>query len=128
MGSSAKCRVIAAPDPDALAKTAADRILARITAKGRTAMCLTGGSSPKRLYRLLATEPYRGRIPWQRVHWFIGDERFVPPNDPLSNMSMARGAFLDECAPQANIHPIPTDVTDPDESAQCYEHELQTFY
>src|ERR1700755_1371102 len=83
--------VITLADRDALAKAAAERLLARIDANaGRIAICLTGGSSPKQLYALLATDPYRVRIPWERVHWFIGDERFVPPADPRNNMTMAR--------------------------------------
>jgi 6-phosphogluconolactonase len=129
MGSNTDRRVITVPDPAALATAAADRMLARIAAdNGRIAICLTGGSSPKQLYRLLATEPYRSRIPWERVHWFIGDERFVPPDDPLNNMGTARRTFLDLCAPAANIHPIPTDTADPDEAARRYERELQSFY
>ena len=57
-------QVIVVPDAAALAKSAADRLLARIAANsGRVAICLTGGSSPKQLYQLLATEPYRNRIP-----------------------------------------------------------------
>jgi 6-phosphogluconolactonase len=122
-------KVIAISDANALAKSAADRILTRIGANGdRLAICLTGGSSPKQLYRLLATDAYRGRIPWQRMHWFIGDERFVPANDPLNNMGMARQIFLDRCAPASNIHPIPTDTADPQEAARRYESELQSFY
>src|SRR3954463_6584220 len=98
-------QVIGVADPAELAKTAAERLIARIAANaGRAAICLTGGSSPKQLYQLLATEPYRNRIPWDRVHWFIGDERFVPANDPLHNMSMARRIFLDQWAPVSNIH------------------------
>jgi 6-phosphogluconolactonase len=122
--------VITVSDGNALAKAAADRIIARIAANAdRAAVCLTGGSSPKQLYQLLATDPYRSRIPWDRVHWFIGDERLVPPNDPLNNMSMARHLFLDRFAPAANIHPIPTDtVVDPGEAALRYENELQSFY
>lgn len=124
--------LITVADPAAMAATAAEHLLARTAANdGRVAICLTGGSSPKQLYRLLATEPYRSRIPWPRVHWFIGDERFVPANDPLNNMGMARAAFLDRCAPAANIHPIPTataDPTDPDRAAALYEQELQSFY
>ena len=59
------------------------RLMARMAANpGRIAICLTGGSSPKQLYELLATEDYRGKIPWERVHWFIGDERFVPDRRP----------------------------------------------
>jgi 6-phosphogluconolactonase len=121
--------VITVADPAALATTAGDRLLARIDANSdRIAICLTGGSSPKQLYRLLATDAYRNRIPWSRVHWFIGDERFVPINDSLNNMVMARKIFLDECAPRANIHAIPTDVASPDESARRYEDELKSFY
>jgi 6-phosphogluconolactonase len=122
-------QVIAVDDPAALARTAAERVLARIAANSdRAAICLTGGSSPRQLYRLLATDPYRSQIPWQRVHWFIGDERFVPPNDPLNNMGMARQTFLDLCAPAANIHPIPTDTADPEQAARAYELELKLFY
>ena len=65
------------------------------------------------------------------MHWFIGDERFVPAGDPLNNMSMARNAFLDEYAPKPNIHPIPTETAspdDPDNSAELYERELKSFY
>jgi 6-phosphogluconolactonase len=124
--------VILAADPAALATAATERVLARIAANnGRVAICLTGGSSPKQLYQLLATDAYRSRIPWERVHWFIGDERFVPASDPLNNMGMARSIFLDRLAPAANIHPIPTataDPADPDRSATLYEQELKSFY
>ncbi len=121
--------VIVVPDAAALAKAAAERVIARIADNsGRVAICLTGGSSPKQLYQLLATDPYRGRIPWERVHWFIGDERFVPASDPLNNMGMARQAFLDRCAPAANVHAIPTGTANPDEAARRYEAELKSFY
>jgi len=120
---------IVVDDPLLLAKAAAERLMMRVEAnEGRIAICLTGGSSPKLLYRLLATAPYNRRIPWDRVHWFIGDERFVSAGDPLNNMSTARQLFLDQRAPAANIHPIPTDATDPAQSAARYEHELQSFY
>jgi 6-phosphogluconolactonase len=124
--------VITVADPAGLAIAAAERVLARIAANsGRVAICLTGGSSPKQLYQLLATESCRSRIPWERIHWFIGDERFVPAGDPLHNMSMACAAFLDQCAPASHIHPIPTataDPADPDRSAALYEAELKSFY
>jgi 6-phosphogluconolactonase len=129
MAAGDQRKIITVADPAALAKTAADRVLAGISANsGRIAICLTGGSSPKKLYQLLATETYRSKIPWDRVHWFIGDERFVPTSDSRNNMSMARAAFLDQCAPAANIHPIPTDTANPDEAARRYERELQSFY
>jgi 6-phosphogluconolactonase len=122
-------QVIAVSDSVALANAAADRLMARIAANAdRVAICLTGGSSPKQLYALLATDAYRNRIPWQRVHWFIGDERFVPADDPLHNMGVAWRIFLDACAPAANIHPIPTDTGSPDEAARRYEAELKSFH
>ena len=121
-------RIVVA-DPAALADAAAKRLMARIEAnRNRIAICLTGGSSPKQLYRLLATDTYAKSIPWDRVHWFIGDERFVSPVDPLNNMAMARGIFLDRFAPKDHIHPIPTDVATPDQAAQLYQRELQSLY
>jgi 6-phosphogluconolactonase len=121
--------VTAAPDAAALASTAADHVLARIVANGeRVAICLAGGSSPQHLFELLATDAYRSQIPWQRVHWFIGDERFVAAADPLNNMAMARRTFLDRCAPAANVHPMATEGIDVRESARRYEAELQSFY
>jgi 6-phosphogluconolactonase len=121
-------RIVVA-DPVALADAAAKRLMARIKANAsRIAICLTGGSSPKQLYRLLATDTYAKNIPWDRVHWFVGDERFVSPADPLNNMAMARGIFLDRFAPKTHIHPIPTDLATPDQAAQRYERELQSFY
>jgi 6-phosphogluconolactonase len=129
MATNQNRRVITAADPAAMAKAAADRIVARIIANGeRVAICLSGGSSPKQLFELLATDAYRPKIPWDRVHWFIGDERFVPADNPFNNMSMARKAFLDQCAPPANVHPIPIDSADPAEAARRYEAELKAFY
>src|ERR1700751_1392586 len=120
---------IGVDDLAALANAAAGRRMARINANpGRIAFCLSGGSSPKQLYRLLSTDPWADRIPWQRGHWLIGDERFGPADDPLDNMAMARRTFLDSLAPPANIHPIPTDTAGPDESAHRYEGELKAFY
>jgi 6-phosphogluconolactonase len=129
MAANQNRRVITAADPAAMAKAAADRIVARIVANSqRVAICLSGGSSPKQLFELLATDAYRPKIPWDRVHWFIGDERFVPVDNPLNNMSMACKAFLDQCAPSANVHPIPIDSADPGEAARRYESELKAFY
>jgi 6-phosphogluconolactonase len=129
MAANQNRRVITEADPAAMAKAAADRIVARIIANGeRVAICLSGGSSPRQLFELLATDAYRPKIPWDRVHWFIGDERFVPANNPLNNMSMARKAFLGQCAPSANVHPIPVDGADPGEAARRYEAELKAFY
>lgn len=117
------------PDAEAIATEAAERIILRITENAtRPAICLTGGSGPKALYALLGSPRYRSRIAWERVHWFIGDERFVNASDERNNMTMAREIFLNRCAPPGNIHPMPTDASDPDAAARLYERELQAFY
>src|SRR6185437_2391621 len=124
--SEANRQVITLPGPATQAQAAAERVITRIAANsGRVAICLSGGSSPKQLFELLATDAYRSRIPWDRVHWFMGDERFVPADDHRNNMRMARRAFLDKCAPAANVHPISTDTATPAEAAQRYESELK---
>lgn len=117
------------PDAEAIASEAAQRLIFRIAENAaRPAICLTGGSGPKALYALLGSPDYRPRIAWDRVHWFIGDERFVSADDERNNMEIARELFLKRCAPPDNIHPIPTDARDPDTAARRYESELQTFY
>ncbi|SPP93565.1 6-phosphogluconolactonase [Bradyrhizobium vignae] len=129
MTAAGQPKLIVEADAEALARTAAERLMARIAANpGRSAICLTGGSSPKKLYQLLGSEAWRGRIPWDRVHWFIGDERFVPESDPLNNMAVARTTFLDSNAPPGHVHPIPTTAENPDASAAAYARELQAFY
>jgi 6-phosphogluconolactonase len=128
-GDAAQRKFTVLPDAQAAAIEAAARLISRIEAnRGQPAICLTGGSGPKALYTLLGSSDYHARIPWDRVHWFIGDERFVSDDDPRNNMAMAKDIFLDRCAPPANIHPIPTDAADPDAAAQGYESKLQAFY
>jgi 6-phosphogluconolactonase len=97
---------------------------------GRPAsVCLSGGSTPKRLYELLAAPKYRDTFPWKRMHWFWGDERFLPKDDPLSNYRMVRLAMLEATPiPAENIHPIPTEGLTPEEAAAAYERELKAFY
>jgi 6-phosphogluconolactonase len=122
-------KIIAVADGAAMARTAAERLMARISANsGRIAICLAGGSSPFKLYELLATDAFHTQIPWDRIHWFIGDERLVPESDARNNMASARRIFLDALAPASHIHPIPTDVADPDDSAVRYERTLKSFY
>lgn len=114
------------PDKDALARGAADFVEARVAANpGRVALCLTGGSTPEGMYKLLA----KRSLPWQRIHIFFGDERFVPIGDPLSNARMACRALTDHVPiPSAHLHPIPTATSGPEESAALYEAELKRFY
>src|SRR3954466_14145922 len=123
-------RVEIVEDAAALARTAAERFVARVgETQGRQAVCVTGGKTPEALYRLLATQEYRARIPWPDVHWFWTDERFVPANDPLNNARMTIDALLAHVpVPDHNIHRMRTDVSSPDESARCYEKVLRDFH
>ena len=88
-------RIEAVADLEELAHRAA-RLITDLAgnSQGHFAVCLSGGSTPRRLYQLLADAPYREEVPWDRVHWFWGDERFVPWDHPDSNYRMAREAML----------------------------------
>lgn len=95
----------------------------------RTIVALSGGNTPKPLYELLAQEPIKSRLPWDRVHWVLGDERFVPPSDPASNFGMARAAFLSHVpVPPQNVHPVETEGVTLDEAAERYEAKLKGLY
>jgi 6-phosphogluconolactonase len=126
--ADAKLQVLA--DPDAMASAAADWMLAAaLETKGRFAVALSGGSTPRALYQKLASPPYLGRFPWDRVHWFWGDERFVPHDDPRSNYRMTLEAMLAHAPiPPANIHPVATESADPEAAASAYARDLQAFY
>lgn len=119
-----------ATGPDALAREAAEWMVACLgEGSGKLAVALSGGSTPKRLYELLASEEFAGRVPWDRVHWFWGDERFVPPDDPSSNYRMVREAMLDPVrVPESHIHPVPTVGLSPEAAAAAYERTLRDFH
>lgn len=116
-------------DPPALARRVAEWMTAAaLAAKGPFRISLSGGSTPKTLYELLASDDFRVRFPWQRVFWYWGDERFVPHDDPESNFRMARKAMLAKApVPPENIHPMPVDGS-PEEAASRYERTLQEAY
>lgn len=126
--SDVKLEILA--DPEALARRAADWLLAAATAKdGIFAVALSGGSTPRQLYRHLAELPYRDEFPWSRTHWFWGDERFVPHDNSQSNYRMVREALLSRAPiPTANVHPMPTEGINPTAAATAYERELKSFY
>lgn len=97
--------------------------------EGRLAIALSGGSTPRRLYELMAQPPYREEFPWPRAHWFWGDERFVPHEHERSNFRMAKEALLSRApAPTQNIHPIPTQGLSSADAAVFYERKLKSFY
>jgi 6-phosphogluconolactonase len=119
------------PDAEAVARAAADWLIERAMERPEEtfAVALSGGSTPRRLYELLAEPPRRDRLPWARAHWFWGDERFVPPGDPKSNFRMARLAMLAAApVPEGHVHPVPTVGTTPQEAARAYQRELVGFY
>jgi 6-phosphogluconolactonase len=113
--------------PAQTAERAAKWIVARIAATtGSFRIALSGGSTPKLLYRELAT--FGARIAWERVAFYWGDERFVPHDDPRSNYRMARETMLDSVpVDPAKVHPIPTDG-DPQSAAIRYERLLKQAY
>ncbi len=116
-------------DPEALATHVADWLIALARAStGRFAVALSGGSTPKRLFEILA-EPARASLfPWDRTHLFWGDERFVPQDDPDSNYGMTHRALLDRVPiPPENVHPMPT-TGFPSPAARAYQATLQTYY
>lgn len=117
-------------DLAALSRAAADFLCETALRKpGSVRIALSGGETPKPMYRLLAEEPIARRMPWERVQWIFGDERFVPPSSPDSNYGMARDAFLSHVpAPAKNVHPVPTEGLTLAEAAARYEAMLKELY
>ena len=102
-----------------------DKIQSAIASRGRCSIALAGGSTPKPLYEALAQE----NLPWDKIHIFWGDERYVAPNHPDSNQLMARQAWLDKIEiAETNIHPIPTEANNPEIDAQSYEAQIRTVF
>lgn len=117
------------PDQAALIQRSLDLILSKIEAaiqeRGLFTITLSGGSTPKPLYEAIATK----QLPWDKIHVFWGDERYVSPDHPDSNFLMARRAWLDRVdIPDNNIHPMPTDEADPAAAARKYEEHLREFF
>jgi len=120
-------------DPSALMRAAADEIVPAtqktVDERGRFTWALGGGSTPRALYRLLASDPYRERMPWNAIHFFWGDERHVPPDHPDSNFRMAREAMLDAVpVPPENIHRVRAEEPDAQRAAAEYEAALRSFF
>jgi len=97
-----------------------------IEVRGRFLVALNGGSTPTRLFQLLATE-YQNKVEWSKVHIFWGDERCVPPDDPGSSYGQARDALLSHVPiPDSNIHRVNTDLQ-PAEASKDYSRTLSGF-
>ena len=120
------------PDRESLSEAAA-ALFARLArdaaeARGRFAVALSGGSTPRPVYERLAREPCRDGIDWNRVHVFWGDERCVGVEDPRSNAGMALAALLSAAPiPPAQIHAVRC-AESPEIAALAYEKELKSFF
>jgi 6-phosphogluconolactonase len=98
-----------------------------IAAEGKFSVALSGGSSPKKLYELLANS-YAGSIEWDKVYFFFGDERNVPQTDKDSNYLMAKKALFDPLQiSTTNIFPVDTSLA-PKEAAEKYQEEIEEFF
>lgn len=117
------------PDKAALIARSLEVVLSQIQEaiqeRDQCTIALAGGGTPKPLYEAIATQ----NLPWDKIHVFWGDERYVSSEHPDSNQGMARKAWLNQVAlPAANIHPMPTDGTTPAADAQKHEAQLHEFF
>src|SRR5512135_915067 len=117
------------PTVDALALGAAGTIATTLNeavhSRARAMIALSGGTTPRQVYGLLASDGLRPSVPWESVHVFWGDERCVPPEHPDSNFRMASEALLRYVGiPGAHIHRIRGELN-PDQAALTYEEDLR---
>jgi 6-phosphogluconolactonase len=117
------------PDKTALIERSLQLVLKKmmtvVNERGVCTIALAGGSTPKPLYEAIATQD----MPWDKIHVFWGDERYVPPSHPDSNEGMARSAWLNKVPiPADNIHPMPTQEAEPVLAAQKHEIQIQEFF
>jgi 6-phosphogluconolactonase len=117
------------PNKTALIDRALELVVAKIRAaieeRGQCSIALSGGSTPKPLYEALSTQS----LPWQDVHFFLGDERYVPPEHPDSNQLMIRNALLDKLdLDDTNIHFMPTTAGDPQKDLELHHKQLKSFF
>jgi 6-phosphogluconolactonase len=96
--------------------------------RGKFCVALSGGSTPKSLYTLLASGAFP-HLPWDKTYFFFGDERHVPPEHPDSNYRMANEAMLSKApVPAANVFRIPAEMKDADAAASAYEQTLRNSF
>jgi 6-phosphogluconolactonase len=118
--------------PQELSEAAAEEVVhtanEAVAQRGRFTIALSGGSTPKNLYNLLVTNA-RNLLPWDRMFFFWGDERHVPPNDPDSNYRMANETMLSKIPVAAgNVFRVPAENPDAAAAAAAYEQTLRKFF
>jgi len=121
------------PDADALARGAAIDLLRHagqsVAERGIFTIALAGGSTPRKLYTLLANDPAFADFPWTHTHLFFGDERHVPPSHLDSNYLMVSSTLLSSGkVPPANVHRIRAELPDANQASADYDVELHTFF
>jgi 6-phosphogluconolactonase len=130
LSSATDIRVL--PTPQELFAAAAEEVVRlanqAVAERGRFAIALSGGSTPKNLYNLLATNA-RSTLPWDHTYFFWSDERHVAPNNPDSNYRMANEAMLSKVpVPPANIYRVPAENPDAAAVAEAYEVSIRKFF
>lgn len=119
-------------DIDALSLAVAEELVSLIGLKLKTqnrfTLLLSGGSTPKNLYTLLAEDQFKSRVDWERIHIFFGDERVVPFSDDRNNGRMAKESLLDHVpVPLQQIHYISTEG-ELIEAVETYENVLHQYF
>jgi 6-phosphogluconolactonase len=113
---------------EGLANYFVDTAAASISNHGQFSVALSGGNSPKKLYELLASTKFKDRVEWGKVHFFFGDERYVPHTDPQSNYLMAKKAILEPLGlSYRQIFPVNTSVS-PEEAAARYTNDINLYF
>lgn len=130
---SVKHEILVMANPDELSRRAAQEFVRQageaVQAKGFFATALSGGSTPRGLYMQLASDQYRERVPWSKVHLFWGDERCVSPDHQDSNYRMARESLIDKVPiPKENVYRMPAEQEDHVHAAMEYEQTIRSFF
>src|SRR5688572_7019191 len=125
-----KREVIVCRNQEEIFKQAADLFVDiashSISTQGRFSVALSGGSTPKGMFALLASDDYRNSVDWSKVHLFWGDERSVPPDHKDSNYKMANEAMINKVPiPPENVHRMRAESADVNEGAAEYEQLLK---
>ena len=114
---------------EAVAKHFVRMTTAAASARGRCAVAFSGGSTPKGMYRTLAYEPFRSRVPWSQIEFFWSDERHVPADHAESNYRMAAETLLSKVPVRLEqIHRMHTEMADATLAAQAYEDEIRAAF
>jgi 6-phosphogluconolactonase len=130
---AAKDTLTIAQDEADLGRTGAEMFYrfssSALKASSQFSVVLSGGNTPRNLYKTLATGRFKRDIPWEKVHFFWGDERNVSPESPDSNFHMAFETMLDPLSiSKENIHRFRTELENPKRVAEDYENEIRSYF